>query len=87
MLYDLDWAMWNSNVNMSFPVRSGDIPAVTYVWSSINITRRLYNNSEFRDLYLSSLAKYLKNTFKPERMNKIVDQLTQQGVRSSQRPS
>lgn len=75
MLYDLDWSMWSSTVNMSFPVIYRDIPAVTYVDSSINITRRLYNNSEFREMYLSSLAKYLKNTFNPQRMNKIVDEL------------
>ena len=78
MLYDLDWSMWSSSVNMSFPVIWGNIPAVTYVDSSINITRRLYSNSEFKDLYLRSLAKYLSHTFKPDRMNNIVDELARE---------
>ena len=39
------------------------------------VPRKLYQNSEFKDLYLKSVAKYLKNTFKPDRMNKIVDEL------------
>ena len=78
MLYDLDWSMWNSNINMSYPVINTNIPAVTYVYSTINITRRLYRNKEFKDLYLSSLAYHLKNTFNPERMNKIVDELAKE---------
>ena len=75
MIYDLDWSMWNSNLNVGFPVRQVNIPAVTYVSSSIVITRRLYRNSEFRDLYLKTFAYHLKNTFNPTRMNSIVDEL------------
>ena len=78
MLYDLDWSMWNSSSNMSYPVLNTKIPAVTYVYSSIEITRRLYRNKEFKDLYLKSLAYHLKNTFNPERMNKIVDELAKE---------
>ncbi len=78
MLYDLDWSMWNSTVNMSYPVINNHIPAVTYLYSTINISRRLYRNSEFKDLYLKTLAYHLKNTFKPERMNKIVDELAKE---------
>ncbi len=78
MLYDLDWSMWNTSSNMSYPVLNTRIPAVTYVYSSIEITRRLYRNKEFKDLYLTSLAYHLKNTFNPERMNKIVDELAKE---------
>ena len=78
MLYDLDWSMWNTTSNMSYPVLNTRIPAVTYVYSSIEITRRLYRNAEFKDLYLKTLAYHLKNTFNPERMNKIVDELAKE---------
>ena len=70
--------MWNSTSNMSYPVLDTRIPAVTYVYSSIAITRRLYRNAEFKDLYLKTLAYHLKNTFNPERMNKIVDELAKE---------
>ena len=75
MLYDLDWSMWNSDKEIGYPVISGRVPAATYLYSLFTITRSLYKNSEFKDLYLSTFAYHLKNTFKPERMNKIVDEL------------
>ena len=78
MIYDLDWSMWNSNLSMNYPVMNTNIPAVTYLYSSISITRRLYRNSEFRDLYLKTLAYHLKNTFNPDRMNGIVDELAKE---------
>ena len=78
MLYDLDWSLWSSSLSMSFPVKYIKIHAVTYLSSSIDITRRLYANSEFRDLYLSTLAYHLKNTFNPKRMNGIVDELVKE---------
>ena len=78
MLYDMDWSLWNMGLDMGYPVKSGRIPAATYLSSSINIVRKLYKNSEFRDLYLKNLAKYLKTTFKPSRMNKIVDELAKE---------
>ena len=78
MLYDMDWSLWNMNIDMGYPIKSGRVPAATYLSSSINIVRRLYQNSEFKDLYLKSVAKYLKTTFKPDRMNKIVDELAKE---------
>ena len=75
MLYDLDWSLWNTSLDMGYPIKQMKVPAATYLSSSITITRRLYRNSEFKDLYLTSLAKYLKTTFKPDRMEKIVDEL------------
>ena len=73
MLYDLDWSMWNYQIDYGYPIINKRIPAVTYLYSVIDITRTLYHNSEFRELYLSSFGKYLKTTFKPERVNKIID--------------
>ena len=78
MLYDMDWSLWNMGLDMGYPIKSGRIPAATYLSSSINIVRKLYKNSEFKDLYLKSVAKYLNSTFKPERMNKIVDDLAKE---------
>ncbi len=78
MLYDMDWSLWNMGLDMGYPIKSGRIPAATYLSSSINIVRKLYKNSEFKDLYLKSLAKYLKTTFKPDRMKKIVDELAKE---------
>ena len=75
MLYDLDWSLWNTSLDMGYPIKQVKVPAATYLSSSITMIRRLYRNSEFKDLYLSSVAKYLKTTFKPDRMTKIVDEL------------
>ena len=49
-----------------------------YYNSSLDIIVKLYKNSEFRDLYLTSVAKYLKTTFKPERINKIIDEMVKE---------
>ena len=78
MLYDMDWSLWNMGLDMGYPIKSGRIPAATYLSSAININRRLYQNSEFKDMYLKNVAKYLKETFKPDRMNKIVDELAKE---------
>ena len=43
-----------------------------------NIIVKLYQNKEFKDLYLKSLAKYLKTTFKPSRINKIIDEMVKE---------
>ena len=78
MLYDLDWSMWNSNLNISYPVLDTGMPAKTYLYSVYFITRELYKNEEFKDLYLKTLSYHLKNTFIPSRMNKIVDDLAKE---------
>lgn len=78
MLYDLDWSLWNSSLNMGYPIKFGNTPAATYLSSSLVIIRNLYKNSEFKDMYLKKLAYYLKNTFKPDRMNKIIDELAKE---------
>jgi len=75
MLYDLDWSLWNTSLSMNYTVLNTKSPAVTNVYSVYDIARRLYKNREFKDLYLSTLAYHLKNTFNPGRMNEIVDEL------------
>ena len=42
----------------------------------IEISRKLYSNSEYKDLYLKTLDEHLSDTFKPERINKIIDELS-----------
>ena len=78
MLYDLDWSLWNMGLDMGYPIKNVRVPAATYLSSSVKIVRKLYQNSEFKDLYLKSVAKYLKTTFKPDRMNKIIDELAKE---------
>lgn len=79
MLYDLDWSFYFSSVRMSYPFINGSYsPVVTYDRQVMTITKNLYKNKEFKDLYLKTLAYHLKNTFKPERMNKIIDELAKE---------
>ena len=78
MIYDLDWSLWSSSTKFGYPVVGNEAPGVTYLYSSVNISRRLYRNSEFKDLYLRTLAYHLKNTFNPTRMNGIVDELAKE---------
>lgn len=78
MLYDLDWSLWNAGLDYSYPVVNKKIPAATYLYSIIDITRRLYQNSEFRELYLSSFGKYLKTTFLPSRVDEIIDEVSKE---------
>jgi len=73
MLYDLDWSLWSSKLSMSYTVIDKKIPAATYLSSIFKISRNLYKNKEFKDLYLKTLANHLKNTFTPSRMNEIID--------------
>ena len=78
MFYDIDWSLYYTQRSFSYPIQPVQVPAVTYVASVINMTRSLYKNPEFRKLYLSSLGYHLKNTFKPDRVNKIIDELAKE---------
>lgn len=78
MLYDLDWSLWNTSLTMNYTVLNRNIPPVTYVYSVYEIARKLYQNSEFKDLYLKTLAYHLENTFKPARMHQIIDELAKE---------
>lgn len=78
MAYDFDWSLWRASSNVSYPVISTSIPAATYLSSTYTISRALYKNSKFRDLYLSTFAYHMKNTFVPSRMNDIVDELAKE---------
>ena len=75
MLYDLDWSLWSTSYSFGYTVLPGSSPAVTNLSSLYQIGRKLYQNSEFREMYISTFAYHLKNTWNPSRMNKIVDEL------------
>ena len=70
MLYDLDLCDFSNRLlsDFLFLKINNNIDWVT-------IMNKLAENNEFRDLYLTSLGKYLKTTFKPERVNAIIDKL------------
>ena len=78
MLYDLDWSMWSTNLSFNYTVLNNKSPAVTNLSSLYTIGRRLYRNSEFKDMYLKTFAYHLENTWNPKRMNSIVDKLSKE---------
>ncbi|MBQ9854273.1 MAG: lamin tail domain-containing protein [Bacilli bacterium] len=78
MLYDLDWSLWNTNLSFNYTVLNTKSPAVTNLSSLYTIGRRLYRNSEFKDMYLKTFAYHLENTWNPKRMNSIVDKLSKE---------
>ena len=64
MLYDLDYCSFSESLDaFLFLTTDNNID-----W--VKIIKKLKDNSEFRDLYLTSLG----TTFKPERVNKIIDE-------------
>ena len=73
IIYDLDFAYITYETKPVLYLNKNP-----YYNSSLDIIVKLYKNKEFKDLYLTSLAKYLKTTFKPSRINKIVDQMTKE---------
>lgn len=76
VLYDQDWALWPSthyNPALFYPFEPYGHGVHRYF--STMLTYRLYKNSEFKDLYLKTFAYHLKNTFNPERMLTIFDEV------------
>ena len=73
ILYDLDYSLVDYETKASFFLNNKP-----YYNSSLDIIVSLYQNEEFKDLYLKSLAKYLKTTFKPDRIDKIFNELTKE---------
>ena len=78
MLYDIDWSLYYPAKPFNYPIANVKVPAATYSSMTIEMMRSLYRNAEFRALYLSSFGKYLNSTFKPDRFNKIVDELVKE---------
>ena len=77
VLFDLDWCMYPSTyrqVRFNYPTLPNGHGVGN--WFPTTITYNLWKNSEFRDLYLKRFAYHLKNTFQPERLNKILDEVS-----------
>lgn len=77
VLFDLDWCMYPSTyrwVDFNYPTLPYGHGYGNYFPTTI--TYSLWKNSEFRDLYLSTFAYHLKNTFYPERVHKILDEVS-----------
>lgn len=77
VLFDLDWCMYPSTykwVDFNYPTLPYGHGYGNYFPTTI--TYNLWKNKEFRDLYLSTFAYHLKNTFYPERVHKILDEVS-----------
>ena len=75
MLYDQDWSLFPSlyrYVDLYYPFEPYGHGIGNY-FSTI-ITYKLWQNWRFRDLYLSTFAYHMKNTFNPDRMIKILEE-------------
>ena len=75
ILYDQDWSLYPSlyrYVDLYYPFEPYGHGVGNYF--STMITYKLYQNPTFRDLYLTTFAYHLKNTFNPDRMIAILDE-------------
>ena len=73
MLYDLDYAFEDYETRPTLFLNTNP-----YYNNDMQIIVKLYQNEEFKDTYLTSLGKYLESTFKVERVNKIIDDMTKE---------
>ena len=79
VLYDQDWSLYPSlyrYVDLYYPFEPYGHGIGNYF--STTITYRLWQNWNFRDLYLKTFAYHMKNTFNPDRMIEILDELAKE---------
>ena len=69
MLFDLDYALEDYETKPTLFLNRK--PRYNNIFDLI-VT--LYQNKEFQELYYKKINQYLSSTFKPERMNKIIDE-------------
>lgn len=78
VLFDQDWAMYPSTYRnlsrLTVPFEPNGHGAVIGSFST-SLTYHLWKNAEFRDQYLKTFAYHMKNTFNPERMIKVLDDI------------
>jgi len=77
VLFDLDWCMYPSTyrwVDFNYPTLPYGHGYGNYFPTTI--TYNLWKNPKFRDLYLSTFAYHMKNTFYPERVHGILDEVS-----------
>lgn len=79
VLYDQDWSLYPTlykYVDLYYPFEPYGHGIGNYF--STTITYRLWQNWNFRDLYLKTFAYHMKNTFNPDRMISILDEMTKE---------
>jgi len=76
LLYDLDQTLKTSTIRWNLPF-SDIVPGHTYTIDS-TLMRNIIKNSKIREMYIETFAYHLKNTFNPERMIDILDEMVQQ---------
>ena len=76
MLFDQDWSMYPSTYktpDLFYPFLPNGHGTGNYF--STLMTYKLYQNETFKDKYLTTFAYHLKNTFNPDRMLSILDNM------------
>ena len=79
VLYDQDWSLYPTlyrYVDLYYPFEPYGHGIGNY-FSTI-VTYKLWQNWRFRDLYLSTFAYHMKNTFNPDRMIEILDEMVKE---------
>lgn len=79
VLYDQDWSLYPTlyrYVDLFYPFEPYGHGIGNYF--STTITYRLWQNWNFRDLYLKTFSYHMKNTFNPDRMINILDEMTKE---------
>jgi len=76
ILFDLDQSL----LSWSYQKVNWDLPFKPYAhgnsyYLNTTLMSNLIKNPKFRTLYIETFAYHLKNTFTPERMNKILDKM------------
>ena len=73
LLYDLDQTFNNTTVRWTLPF-SASVPGQRYKLD-VTLMTNIIKNPKIRTMYIETFAYHLKNTFKPDRMYKILDSM------------
>ncbi len=77
MVYDMDWSMWPTHAYANFISLHCLDPKGHGVFNSDNsIIRKLLENEDFKELFISRYCYHINNTFNPERCIAILEQLS-----------
>lgn len=79
ILFDLDQTLFSS----SYKTINWDLPFDPYAhgngyYLNTTLMSNLIKNPKFRTLYIETFAYHINNTFKPERMNEILDRMVKE---------
>jgi len=76
ILYDLDQTFMDSTIRWELPF-SNQVPGHGYTIDT-TLMNNIIKNPKIRLMYIETFAYHLKNTFNPERMIKILDEMTKE---------